>query len=76
VAAGATSASENDDSVTGDFGLSAGWDYNPPGMPTDCGLIGAAQFLQTIPFATFVEADWPQIRMRRRELRSCHRGFW
>src|SRR5580704_3466580 len=28
----------------------SGTGLHPPGIPTDCGLIGAAQFLQTTPF--------------------------
>ena len=35
----------------------SGMGLHPPGMPTDCGLIGAAQFLQMMPLRTFVEAD-------------------
>ncbi len=42
-------------SVTSAF---SGIGLHPPGMPTDCGLMGAAQFLQITPCA-LVEADRP-----------------
>ncbi len=29
----------------------SGTGLHPPAVPTDCGLIGAAQFLHTTPFA-------------------------
>ncbi len=37
----------------------SGTGLHPPAVPTDCGLIGAAQFLQTTPFAALVKPDRP-----------------
>ena len=35
----------------------SGTGLQPPAVPTDCGLMGAAQFLQTTPLRALVESD-------------------
>ena len=53
----------------------SGTGLHPPAVPTDCGLIGAAQFLQTTPLRPFVEptgaANFASVEYRRDRFRPA-----